>query len=73
LVQVQAADFEIGGKMQLGDESLMSQKGHGTSASPVQFDLSYGVSNKLTDKICNFNRHFAERSSQNISCRRRKL
>mmetsp|Transcript_7701 Transcript_7701/g.11002 ORF Transcript_7701/g.11002 Transcript_7701/m.11002 type:complete len:243 (+) Transcript_7701:216-944(+) len=56
----QASDFEVGGKIRLGDESIMSQKGHGTSAAPVQQDLLYGVSNKLADKICNFNRHFAE-------------
>ena len=51
---------EVGGKIQFGDESIMSQKQHGTSAKPVQNDLLYGVSNKLADKICNFNRHFAE-------------
>ena len=38
----------------------MAPKAHGTSASPVQSDLLYGVSNKLADKICNYNRHFAE-------------
>ena len=52
----------VGGKPQFGDEALMSQKGHGTSASPVQSDLRYGVSNKQADQICNFNRHFAERA-----------
>jgi peptide methionine sulfoxide reductase MsrB len=55
-----AAALEVGGKMRLGDESIMSPKGHGTSSQPVQSDLLYGVSNKLADKICNFNRHFAE-------------
>lgn len=53
--------IEIGGKIVLGDEDIMSQKAHGTSAEAVQEDLLYGVSNKLADKICNFNRHFAER------------
>lgn len=38
----------------------MRQKGHGTSETPVQSDLLYGVDNKLADKICNYNRHFAE-------------
>jgi len=38
----------------------MSQKGHGTSIQPVQPDLLYGVNNKLADKICNYNRYFAE-------------
>jgi len=50
-----------GGKIQYGkDEDIMFQKSHGTSDAPVQSDLLYGVSNKLADKICNFNRHFAE-------------
>lgn len=51
---------KVGGKIVFGDESLMSQKGHGTSAVPVQEELRYGVSGKLADKISNFNRHFAE-------------
>ena len=52
--------FDIGGKPVMGDESIMSQKGHGTSAQPVQADLLYGVDVKMADRICNFNRHFAE-------------
>lgn len=52
--------LEVGGKIRYGDESIMSPKAHGTSAKPVQDDLLYGVSNKLADKITNFNRHFAE-------------
>lgn len=43
-----------------GDESIMAPKGHGTSASAVQPNLRYGVSNQLADRIVNFNRHFAE-------------
>ena len=54
--------IEIGGKPLFGDESIMSQKGHGTSNQPAQSDLLFGVSNKLADQICNFNRHFAERA-----------
>lgn len=57
-----ASALQVGGKMRLGDESLMAQKEHGTSSQPVQSDLLYGVSNKLADRICNFNRHFAEMS-----------
>lgn len=49
-----------GGKPIMGDESIMVQKEHGTSSSPVQKDLLYGVSNNLADRICNYNRHFAE-------------
>ena len=52
--------MEVGGKIQYGDEDIMSPKAHGTSEKAVQDDLLYGVSNKLADKICNFNRHFAE-------------
>lgn len=55
-----ASALEVGGKLKYGDESIMSQKGHGTSANPVQSNLQYGVSEKLADKICNFNRQFAE-------------
>ena len=58
--QSSQAAVEIGGKIRFGDESIMSPKEHGTSAKPVQSDLLYGVSNKLADKICNYNRHFAE-------------
>jgi hypothetical protein len=53
--------FEVGGKIVLGDESIMNEKAHGTSNQPVQSDLLYGVSDKLADRICSFNRHFAER------------
>ena len=49
-----ASDVTVGGKIQYGDESIMSPKAHGTSEQPVQSDLLYGVSNKLADKICNF-------------------
>jgi peptide methionine sulfoxide reductase MsrB len=38
----------------------MSPKEHGTSSVPVQENLQYGVSNKLADKISNYNRRFAE-------------
>ena len=46
--------------MVYGDEAIMSPKSHGTSDAPVQSELLYGVSNKLADRICNYNRHFAE-------------
>jgi len=56
----QSGAFDVGGKIKYGDEAIMSPKAHGTSEKPVQEDLMYGVSNKLADKISNFNRHFAE-------------
>jgi len=55
-----STDITPGGKPQYGDESIMAPKAHGTSEQPVQETLRYGVSTKLADKICNFNRHFAE-------------
>ena len=45
-----------------GDESMMSKKAHGTSAKPVQDNLKYGCDFDTADKICSFNRHYAEHS-----------
>jgi peptide methionine sulfoxide reductase MsrB len=45
-----------------GDESIMCAKSHGTSAAPVKASLRWGCDNKLADRICNFNRHYAEHS-----------
>lgn len=44
----------------MGDESIMSPKAHGTSETPVQEMLRYGCDHQLADRICNFNRHYAE-------------
>jgi hypothetical protein len=43
-----------------GDESIMSPKEHGTSHTPVQSNLRWDCDGKLADRICNFNRHYAE-------------
>lgn len=48
------------GLLVFGGDDIMSQKDHGTTSIPVQDNLRYGVSRKLADKICSFNRHFAE-------------
>lgn len=53
-------DTEVGGKPHYGDEGLMKKKEHGTTSAPVQSDLLYGVPQTLADKICSFNRVFAE-------------
>jgi len=45
-----------------GDEDIMSKKAHGTSAVPVQSKLRWGCDVATADKICNFNRRFAEHS-----------
>jgi hypothetical protein len=43
-----------------GDESIMSPKEHGTSHTPVQSDLRWRCDQKTADRICNYNRHWAE-------------
>mmetsp|Transcript_14120 Transcript_14120/g.21558 ORF Transcript_14120/g.21558 Transcript_14120/m.21558 type:complete len:214 (+) Transcript_14120:186-827(+) len=53
---------DVGGGIVYGKDNIMRQKAHGTSDSPVQSDLLYGVSNKLADQISNYNRQFAERA-----------
>lgn len=50
-----------------GDESIMSQKEHGTSHTPVQQDLRWNCDVALADRICNFNRHYAEHSGYWLS------
>jgi peptide methionine sulfoxide reductase MsrB len=57
-----AASVVVGGKIVYGDEPIMAPKAHGTSERPVQEQLRYGVSNQLADRICNYNRHFAEQA-----------
>ena len=46
----------------MGNESIMSPKKHGTSNTVVQSDLRWGCDRKVADRICNFNRHYAEYS-----------
>ena len=38
----------------------MSQKAHGTSEQPVQKSLRWNCDYDTSDRICNFNRHYAE-------------
>merc|ERR1719389_1232139 len=44
----------------MGDEEIMSQKAHGTSDVPVQENLRWNCDRETADRICNFNRHYAE-------------
>mmetsp|Transcript_5890 Transcript_5890/g.8686 ORF Transcript_5890/g.8686 Transcript_5890/m.8686 type:complete len:190 (+) Transcript_5890:107-676(+) len=46
----------------MATESIMSQKAHGTSKTPVQNNLRWSCDIKTADRICNFNRHYAEYS-----------
>lgn len=52
-----------GGKAVMGEEEIMSKKEHGTSKTPVQQNLRWGCDVGTADRICNFNRHFAEYST----------
>mmetsp|Transcript_22256 Transcript_22256/g.68605 ORF Transcript_22256/g.68605 Transcript_22256/m.68605 type:complete len:148 (-) Transcript_22256:2387-2830(-) len=40
----------------------MSEKSHGTTDAPVQQDLRWGANRETADRICCYNRHFAEQS-----------
>lgn len=51
-----------GGDCVMGDESIMSPKSHGTSDTPVQSNLRWDCDYETADRICNYNRHYAERS-----------
>eukprot|EP00281_Chroomonas_sp_CCMP1168_P026097 CAMPEP_0206232292 /NCGR_PEP_ID=MMETSP0047_2-20121206/11333_1 /ASSEMBLY_ACC=CAM_ASM_000192 /TAXON_ID=195065 /ORGANISM="Chroomonas mesostigmatica_cf, Strain CCMP1168" /LENGTH=228 /DNA_ID=CAMNT_0053656009 /DNA_START=23 /DNA_END=709 /DNA_ORIENTATION=- len=44
----------------IGDESIMSKKAHGTTETPVQEKLKWNCDRETADRICCFNRHFAE-------------
>ena len=46
----------------MGAESIMSKKAHGTSPVPVQQNLRWKCDREVADRICNFNRHYAEYS-----------
>lgn len=45
-----------------GDESLMAPKAHGTTEAPVQEGLRFAVDRRTADRICSFNRDYAERA-----------
>eukprot|EP00977_Amphora_coffeiformis_P010710 scaffold2510_cov169-Amphora_coffeaeformis.AAC.61 len=42
------------------EESVMSPKAHGTSEKPVQKSLRWNCDFETADRICNYNRHYAE-------------
>jgi len=55
-----ALPFQVGGRLVYGKEDLMKQKSHGTTEKPVQQQLRWGVDRDTADRICSFNRHYAE-------------
>jgi len=44
----------------VGGEEIMSEKVHGTSEKAVMKELKWGCDYATADRICNFNRHYAE-------------
>jgi hypothetical protein len=55
-------ELAVGGTIQYGkDKDLMYPKAHGTTMQRVQSSLRFGITDdKLADRICSYNRHFAE-------------
>eukprot|EP00030_Apusomonadida_sp_AF-17_P007365 a841037_761.p1 GENE.a841037_761~~a841037_761.p1 ORF type:complete len:195 (+),score=54.63 a841037_761:72-587(+) len=51
-----------GGYPLIGSDDIMSKKAHGTCPNPVPEQVRWGIDRKLADKICAFNRHYAEHS-----------
>jgi len=51
---------KTGGLIQFCGEDVMSKKAHGTTDKPVQRNLRWGVDREVADRICSFNRHYAE-------------
>jgi len=46
----------------MGDESIMSQKANGSTEKPVQEKLRWSCDRGTAERICCYNRHFAERA-----------
>lgn len=44
----------------MAEEEIMSKKAHGTSDKPVMKNLRWNCDYDTADRICNFNRHYAE-------------
>jgi len=51
---------QFGEPVVMGTEEMMSEKEYGTSAVPIQKDLRWKCDVETADRICNYNRHYAE-------------
>ncbi|GBG25198.1 Protein spinster [Hondaea fermentalgiana] len=58
-----AGSKSFGPPVVMGSEALMAKKGHGSCSRGVQESLRWNVDQAKADKICCFNRHYAEYSS----------
>lgn len=53
----------------MATEDAMSQKKHGTSDAPVMQGLRWNCDFDTADRICNFNRHYAEHAGTCVLCK----
>jgi len=59
-IEVGGVTVDVGGMSKIGKEDIMSPKAHGTSPNPVQAKLRWNTDRGTADRICSFNRHYAE-------------
>lgn len=52
----------------IADDSVMNPKAHGTSERPVMNELRWKCDRDTADRICNFNRHYAEVRYASLRC-----
>jgi hypothetical protein len=50
------------------DETVMAPKAHGTCEKPVMKNLRWNCDWSVADRICCFNRHYAEVSAEYCYC-----
>ena len=59
-IEVGGVTVDVGGMSKIGKEDIMSPKAHGTTPNPVQAKLRWNTDRGTADRICSFNRHYAE-------------
>ena len=62
LLDILSGKKGFGEPVVMGTEEMMADKGkgHGTSPVPIQKDLRWKCDEETANRICNFNRHYAE-------------
>lgn len=56
------SSLQLGRPKVVSSDDLMAKKSHGTCEKPPGRQLRWGCSHNLADRICCFNRHYAEHS-----------
>ena len=59
-IEVGGVTVDVGGMSKIGKEDIMAPKAHGSSPNPVQAKLRWNTDRGTADRICSFNRHYAE-------------